>query len=223
MIEISIDPLLKSKVPDLVLGCVSATVQVTQHDAQLWREVEARIQNLAAEMTVEQMTNLPQIQAQRRAYKAVGKDPSRYRGSAEALLRRAIQGKGLSPVNTLVDINNLLSLETLHPLGSYDCEKLNPPIRFGIGNIGESYQGISSRSINIAQLPVFIDQLGPFGSPTQDSDRAIVTPNSTSILLLIVSFSGTENINQALQRTQQLLEHYAAANKLTTAVVSCCG
>ncbi len=138
MIEVSIDPLLKSKAPDLVLGCVSATVVVTQHDERLWREFDARIQSLAAEVTVEQIASLPQIQAQRRTYKAVGKDPSRYRGSAEALLRRIIQGKGLSSVNTLVDINNLLSLETFHPLGSYDCGNLSPPICFSIGNAGES-------------------------------------------------------------------------------------
>ena len=37
----------------------------------------------------------PQIEMTRRAYKALGKDPARYRGSAEALLRRVVAGKGL--------------------------------------------------------------------------------------------------------------------------------
>ena len=137
MIAISIANELKEKAPELTLGCISAQVNVEQRNDALWREIETRIALLTTQYTVEHIGELPQVAQQRHAYKAIGKDPRRYRGSAEALLRRIIQGKGLYQVNTLVDINNLISLETRHPVGCYDRSQLRAPIVFRIGKAGE--------------------------------------------------------------------------------------
>ena len=46
------------------------------------------------------------------AYLALAKDPLRYRGSQESLLRRVSQVKTLYTINTVVDINKLVSLES---------------------------------------------------------------------------------------------------------------
>lgn len=216
---IEIDPALRNKAPDLTLGCVSASVVISEHDAALWREIDTRLQDLTAHLSVGQIAGLPQVQAQRSAYKAVGKDPGRYRGSAEALLRRVVQGKGLYAVNTLVDINNLLSLETYHPVGTYDMENLRPPILFRIGEPGESYRGIGARPVNIERLPVFADRLGPFGSPTRDSERAAITTDTRRIMMLIVSFAGSARMDRAVERACLLLERYAAASGVVTTVV----
>lgn len=109
--EISIRPALKALVPDLALGSVSANVSVVKHNEALWREIDQHLTHLTATMKPEQTNSIPQIAAMRGAYKALGKDPSRYRGSAEALLRRVLSGKGLYQINSVVDINNLVSLE----------------------------------------------------------------------------------------------------------------
>ena len=85
--------------------------------------------------------------------KNLGKDLSRYRGSAEALLRRVLSGKGMYKINTVVDINNLVSLKTFHPIGSYDLEKIKAPLTFRAGRPGESYKGIGKEVINVEQLP----------------------------------------------------------------------
>ena len=58
------------------------------------------------------VNEIPNIKESRAAYKAFGKDPSRYRVSSEALIRRIGQGKGLYEVNTVVDVNNLISIES---------------------------------------------------------------------------------------------------------------
>lgn len=220
MIEIAIDEALKEKVTALTLGCISAAVAVTEHDDRLWYEIEARIEELAAELSVEQIGSLPQVEAQRVAYRSLGKDPGRYRGAAEALLRRIAQGKGLYQVNTLVDINNLISLETCHPVGSYDCARLQPPIIFRIGMPGESYKGIGKGLINIENLPVFADWLGPFGSPTSDSERAVITLDSQEILMIIISFGGPTDMEHALTQAVDLLEGYGAAKDIETLIVS---
>ena len=173
--EISIHPALKALVPNLALGCVSANVTVEKHNEALWHEIDQHLAHLSATIKPEQINSIPQIAAMRAAYKALGKDPSRYRGSAEALLRRVLSGKGLYQINSVVDINNLVSLESLNPAGTYDLAKVTPPIELRIGAEGESYKGIGKDLINIESLPVFADAVGPFGSPTSDSERAMVT------------------------------------------------
>src|SRR4051812_44475170 len=84
-------PALKALVPNLALGCVSAHVSVEKHNEALWLEIDQHLGHLSAAIKPEQINTVPQIAAVRSAYKALGKDPSRYRGSAEALLRRVLQ------------------------------------------------------------------------------------------------------------------------------------
>ena len=92
MIQISIDQSLKRVSPNLVLGVVSASVQVTKNSPQLWKEIDKRIRELQSNLTLASLYDIPQIRALRNAYKALGKDPTRYRGSQEALVRRILQG-----------------------------------------------------------------------------------------------------------------------------------
>ena len=188
--EISIHPALKALVPDLALGCISANVVAEKHNEALWQEIDQHLTHLIATIKPEQINTVPQIAAMRSAYKALGKDPSRYRGSAEALLRRVLSGKELYQINSVVDINNLVSLESLNPAGTYDLEKITPPIELRIGAAGESYKGIGKDLINIESLPVFADAAGPFGSPTSDSERAMVTLQTRKVLMVVFSFTG---------------------------------
>ncbi len=126
----------------------------------------------------------------------LGNDPTRYRGSNEALVRRISQGKDLYRVNTVVDINNLLSLETLHSAGTFDLDRVQPPIIFRVGQPGEIYAGIGRGEIKIEGLPVFADQSGPFGSTTSDSERTMVRLDTTRILMVVISFLGAEGMDK---------------------------
>ena len=112
MIPITISPDLKAVVPNVAVGWITANVQVTEHDEALWQEIEAAAARFRG-MTMDEARKFPPIKALRDAYRALGNDPTRYRGSNEALVRRITQGKELYRVNTVVDINNLISLETL--------------------------------------------------------------------------------------------------------------
>jgi len=211
MIQILIDQSLKKTVPNLVLGVVLSKIQVTKNSPQLWKEIDKRIRELQSNLTLASLYDIPQIKALRDAYRALGKDPTRYRGSQEALVRRILQGKGLYQINTIVDINNLISLETLHPVGSYDVDNLKPPVVFRIGKPGESYKGIGKEIVNIADLPVFVDEKGPFGSPTSDSERTMITLDTEKVMIVIISFTGQEHLKGQLQRTTNLLCNYAGA------------
>jgi DNA/RNA-binding domain of Phe-tRNA-synthetase-like protein len=218
--EISIHPALKACVPDLALGCVSAGVLVEKHSEALWQEIDPHLAHLSATIKHEQISTVPQIAAMRQAYKALGKDPSRYRGSAEALLRRVLSRKGLYQINSVVDINNLLSLESLNPAGTYDLEKITPPIELRVGTAGESYKGIGKHLINIESLPVFADSAGPFGSPTSDSERAMVRLETRKVLMVVFSFTGPEGLEYWVSRASELLRRYCGGEGIETFLVS---
>ena len=219
MIEIAIDTALAHHAPQLTLGCICARVKITEHDDALWQAIHAYLKTLSDQLTVEDITALPTVAAQRTAYKACGKNPSRYRGSAEALLRRVAQDKGLYQVNTLVDINNLLSLETGHPVGSYDIGQLASPLLMRIGQAGELYSGIGKGDVNLENLPLLADSQGPFGSPTSDSQRAAIRMDTEHLLMVIYAFSGTAELEQAMKRATALLQHHAAAQDVKTAQI----
>ncbi len=157
----------------------------------------------------------PAIQATRRAYKAFGKDPARYRGSAEALLRRTIAGKGLPRVGVVVDIINLVSVESRLSIGLYDLSRVEGDITFRIGRAGETYKGIGKYDLNLEGLPVFCDARGPHGSPTSDSERTMVTLETRRALAIVISFSGDAQLERAVARLRELLERHAAASDVS--------
>jgi DNA/RNA-binding domain of Phe-tRNA-synthetase-like protein len=218
--ETSIHPALKALAPDLVLGCISARVSVEKHNEALWREIDQHLAQLIATIKSEQISTVPQIAAMRNAYKALGKDPSRYRGSAEALLRRVLSGKGLYQINSVVDINNLVSLESLNPAGIYDLEKIMPPIELRIGAAGESYKGIGKDLINIESLPLFADVAGPFGSPTSDSERTMVRLETRKVVMIVFSFRGPQGLEQWVSRASELLRRHCDGEEIETSFVT---
>jgi DNA/RNA-binding domain of Phe-tRNA-synthetase-like protein len=220
VIRLAISKDLKTAVPNLVLGCVSANVTVEKHNEALWLEIDRHLTHLSSTIKPDQINTIPQIAAMRSAYKALGKDPSRYRGSAEALLRRVLSSKGLYQINSVVDINNLVSLESLNPAGTYDLDNVSPPIELRIGAAGESYKGIGKDLINIESLPVFADDAGPFGSPTSDSERAMVSLQTRKVLMVVLSFTGPDGLERWLQRASELLLRYCGGEGIETSLVS---
>ena len=132
---LTISPDFKAKIPNVVVGWITATVRKSQHDEGLWREIEATA-NCFKNVTMQTERRMSLIKALRDAYRALSNDPTRSCGSNEAQVRRISQGKDLYRVNN-VDVNNLISLETLHSAGTFDRDRLQPPIIFRVGQPGE--------------------------------------------------------------------------------------
>jgi DNA/RNA-binding domain of Phe-tRNA-synthetase-like protein len=200
------------------VGRITAFVRNSEHNDALWQVIEATAA-LFRGMRMDEARKFPPIKALRDAYRALGNDPTRYRGSNEALVRRITQGKDLYRVNTVVDINNLISLNTLHSAGTFDLDHVQPPIFFRIGRPGESYSGIGRGEIKIEGLPVFADQHGPFGSTTSDSERAMIRLETTGILMVVISFLGSDGMEAVVERAAGLLKKYAGATGVEMGVV----
>ena len=219
MIDIRICEKLKKVCPQMTLGCIQANVCVENSSHELWQEINNYCDNVKKEIQIEELAKLSKINDGRQVYKKLGKVPSKYRLSSEALIRRILQGKGVYKINNVVDINNLMSLKSLYSVGSYDTDKLKQPVILEIGKPGDEYKGIGKGIINVESIPVFCDQLGNFGSPTSDSTRAMIKEETTNIFMIIISFSGKENIESYMQYGVEKLEKYAKAIKVECRVV----
>ena len=217
--EVLIDKQLKEEC-NVNLGCIFYKTNVIKTNKELWEHIEKEVINNVKEMfNLENLTEQINIKTSRKAYKALGKEPSRYRVSSEALIRRILQGKGLYRINNVVDTNNLISIETGYSVGSYDLENLHGTINFRIGNIGEKYQGIGKEMINIENLPVFADDFGAYGSPTSDSTRAMITEKSKDILTVLISFNGIEGLEKSIDIAKKYLTKYAGAEDIQSIIV----
>lgn len=214
-----ISPDLAAACPGVALGVLTCSAVVSERNDSLWSAIEARVAELETLLATTDVQSIPEIAATRRAYKALGKDPSRYRGSAEAMVRRIGQGKGLYQVNSVVDVNNLVSLETFHSIGLYDRRFIGDEVVFRAGRDGECYAGIGKGEINVANLPLFADADGPFGNPSSDSARSMVREDTTALLMAIIAFSGPAHLDAALSRATELLVRYASAEGVSTRIV----
>ena len=214
MTTVTIDPTLKAKCPRTALGYLIADVRAGEAPALLFEEMKSREMELLSLPEPRVVLESPRVLATRAGYKALGKDPARYRGSAEALLRRLINGKSFPQINAVVDIINLVSVESRLPIGLYDLANVKGDIIFRSGRRGETYKGIGKYDLNLEGLPVFADEAGPHGSPTSDSERTMVTTTTTRVAAILISFGGAEGLEASCQRMSSLLQKYASGQDI---------
>lgn len=192
MKDIVIDSEMKKLWEHSVLGCIRCKVKVEESTKELLQEIDDFSKEL--QNTLQKVPDIPkreQIAVTRRAYRAFGKDPSRYRSSAEAMCRRIVQGKGMYHINNVVDCGNLFSIKTGYSLGIYDAEKIGEKVIWHVASEGTCYKGIGKDEINVEFLPVLEDEKGPFGNPTSDSVRTRVTEETREILAVVFGFAET--------------------------------
>lgn len=211
--HLAIDEEMKAKWSDTRVGCLQYRVKVREKSEELWSYLKKDIFKKTKDDIFDYgVTDIPNIKESRAAYRAFGKDPSRYRVSSEALIRRIGQGKGLYQVNTVVDVNNLISIRSGFSVGSYDAARIGEELTFRIGREGETYKGIGKDQVNIEHLPVLADEAGAIGSSTSDSERAMITEEAQEVLTLIYSFSPGDELERALEYGKEYLEKYAGAS-----------
>ncbi|MDQ2180482.1 B3/4 domain-containing protein [Marinifilum sp. D714] len=219
MINILIEEELKSTWPDLKLGAIQCDVETQEDCPELWKEINEFIERKEKELDPEKIRQLPSVKSTKLGYRKIGKDPSRYRPSAEALLRRVASGKGLYKINNVVDLLNLVSIDSGFSIGGYNAEKINGDIRLGIGRKDEPYKGIGRGELNIEFLPIFRDELGAFGSPTSDSVRTSITNECSQFLMIILSFQGNHELQKAMDFAVSLLQKHAKGDKIETQII----
>ena len=215
MLTISVSSEFSERVPQFRGAFLEVTVQNSATSPKLWAEIEASCEKLQADFTTETIKSRLSIAATRAAYKACGKDPSRYRPASEQLSRRVLQGKGLYSVDTLVDLGNLVSIFSGYPTGLLDADKIvGESVELGIGRVDEPYEGIGRGRLNIEGLPVYRDAVGAIASPTSDSTRTMLSPTTQRLFFIINAYDGDEQLLQeSIDLALDLLKRYAHADE----------
>jgi DNA/RNA-binding domain of Phe-tRNA-synthetase-like protein len=219
MTPIAISPEILRACPDLRLGCIDCQIVVQDSPAELLALIDDRCAEMAGQMTVEHIHQNRPIADTRDAYRAFGKEPSRYRPSAEALMRRVLQGKGLYQVSNVVDLLNLVSIRYGFSIGGWDADRIDGAMTLGIGRADEPYTSIGRGDLNIEFFPVFRDAQGAFGTPTSDSERTMVRPETQHFRMVFYAFGGMQGLQPALDDALQLLGRFAQGTAMNSYLI----
>ncbi len=133
-------------------------------------------------------SELPEIQAWRRAFSRMGLKPTQYRSASEALLRRFRQDGALPRIHPLVDLCNALSLAFAIPVAVFDVSKVadHLEVRRAVGD--ETYLTFSGA----VEAPekgevVFADGAGRCHArrwTNRQSGHSAVGPESRDVLIV---------------------------------------
>lgn len=206
--KIKIDSILQEKLPEF--SVISYLMDVENNKTETVLNI---LNNLKSDILIEEVTSDPKIKETRDGYKKLGKDPSHTRPACEALLRRVIKGIQLYSLGDLIDLGNILSVESKRSVCVVDAAKIQGDVTIRIGEDGEYVDAINRGLINAFNLPIYVDDQGIFGSPTSDTIRTSVTESTKQILVMIICFSAKDkNIDE--QRLLDLYINYANAKNL---------
>jgi len=211
--KIAISDKIREACPGLVLAVMICDVRNSDTSADFWSEMEIEIQEFKANHSMEDINQRPEIKATRKLYKTLGKDPNRYRPSAEALCRRIIRGIPVYQVSTLVDCINLVSIRSGFSIGGFDSDKINGDIVLGVGTGDDKFEAIGRGILNVEGLPLYRDETGGIGTPTSDHERTKITDNTTNLLMILNGYSGIDGLQEAVDHATRLLTDYAGMGK----------
>ncbi len=169
--------------------------------------------------SAEALTGDPVVQAYRRLLWRLGIDPTKVRPSSEALARRVVRGRRLPRINSVVDIGNAVSLETMVPIGIYDADKLEPPLALTRARGGEVFEPIGGDPQELQPgTPVLVDAAGHVVHvyPHRDSRRSMVTGETKRLLIIGAGAPGVERarVAKAVRRVAELLAKHSYASLL---------
>ena len=184
--EIRIEPEITELIPNFKIGFIQyEEISVGESPQMLKGRLQLFQESLYFELEDKKLTDFPGIHEWSQIFKRIGKDPNRYRHSAEALYRRIQKQNYLQPVNSAIDLNNFFSLQYDIPIGIYDSEKLNNPLTLRLGNDGEEYRGLNGRNNSLHRLIVSADEKNAFGSPFVDSEKTAVTEMTRNAVQIV--------------------------------------
>ncbi len=220
MLNINIDKRILDVCPEIKIGLVRANGVNGPTCDELWSDLEKAAREVADSYELLAINARPAIAGTRRLYKALGKDPGRYRVASEQLCRRIVRGLGLYRLTTLIDLVNLVSIKSGYAISGLDADKIvGDSLSLGVGLKGEEYHGIGRGLLNIEGMPVYRDALGGIATPTSDEERTKFSDNTTHVQININAFAPEMPIDQAVAMTVDLLEKYAQATNIETKII----
>jgi DNA/RNA-binding domain of Phe-tRNA-synthetase-like protein len=218
--EVAIDSRLFDVYPEIRLGLLSFHADVKASSDRFWSYMDEEVlPKIRKDIEGKAWRDIPGIRGSRAAYKAFGRNPGRYRVSSEALIRRVRRGDELYHINSVVDVNNLISVESGLSVGSYDLSEIHGAITLRKAEQGEGYTGIGKKFIDMANMLVLADDDGIFGSSMSDSTRAMVTEDAHEILVVVYCFENDIDLEALLAHAEDAFAQYASVSDVESWIV----
>ena len=210
---------IRRAAPGLKVIQICATCSNNPTSEQLWNEIEQECKRIESSYKIEEINKRPGIASTRAAYKALGKDPNRYRPSSEAMCRRIVNGKGLYRLTTLIDVINLISIASGYSIGGFDADKIEgDSLTLDAGTRDDIFNGIGRGQLNIEGLPVYRDAKGGIGTPTSDEERTKLTSDTTHLLMLVNIYGEEMGMEETISMIKSNLERHAGASSFSISI-----
>ncbi|MGI6107204.1 MAG: B3/4 domain-containing protein [Lachnospiraceae bacterium] len=220
MHEIAIDRNLFSVYPEIRLGSLQFCAEVKPSDDAFWNTLDQNeIPAVRERISGKEWSEIPGVRGSRLAYKAFGRNPGRYRVSSEALLRRIRRGDELYHVNSVVDVNNLISIRSGLSVGFYDLDKIQGPIVLRKAESGEGYEGIGKDFLDMENILVLADDSSIFGSSMSDSKRTMVTVSTRNVLAVIYCFERQSDLGKTVEEARDAFIGFTGAQNVQTRIL----
>ncbi|WP_285799064.1 phenylalanine--tRNA ligase beta subunit-related protein [Duncaniella freteri] len=214
--DIRIEDTIRQAAPGLLVVAIEADVTNGETSEELWALLNRAAADIRDITELPDINRRPGIRATRDAYKALGKEPNRYRPSAEALCRRVVKGMELYRINALVDLINLVSLLSGYSIGGFDADRIQGEVlSLGVGREGEPFEAIGRGELNIACMPVYRDSIGGIGTPTSDNERTKLGLFTRRLLMCVNVYGEEMPVEDTVRMIVDSLERFADAKNIT--------
>lgn len=183
MFQLSVSEELEQRVPGFKVGCIRYNhIVISEMPSLISGRLPLFYKNIQLSLENRPFADIPGVREWRAIFKRCGTDPSRYRPSQEALLRKIKRDGAPHRIHSAVDLNNFFSVQHSIPFGIYDLNQIHGPVQITIGSDDDQYDGLNGRVMHMDHKILSKDSKGAFGSPIVDSQRTCVTERTTDAL-----------------------------------------
>jgi DNA/RNA-binding domain of Phe-tRNA-synthetase-like protein len=207
------------KYPELDVGVLVCKGIDNSKDSENVQKILRKVEEQKRkEIDSEKILEIPSILKWREVYKSFGAKPSKYRNSAEALLRRVVGGNDIYKINSLVDIYNLVSLKYICTVGGEDLDKLKGDLVLDFADGKEEFIALGSDENHSPKEGevVYKDNRGVICRRWnwRESDRTKLTEDTKNAIIVIENLipEEDENFKNALSELKTLIENYCGGN-----------
>ncbi len=137
-VDFSIDPQVAQSFAGLHIGVIEGECNSNSFSDKPAFDV-LRKGCVAQALEYQPLAEHPHVLAWRKAFKAMGLDPTKTRSSGEAIVRRLQKGDSLPDINPIVDVYNCLSAKHAIPIGGQDVTKLSGAVRLRFSHPPERF------------------------------------------------------------------------------------
>jgi DNA/RNA-binding domain of Phe-tRNA-synthetase-like protein len=162
------------------------------------------------------LSQIKSLAAWRSAFRSFGVDPTQYRSSAEALLRRLTKKGNIPGINLLVDLGNLVSIRYALPVAVFDTHALSGEVTVHFSDGSERYTTLGQDEVEYPEPGevVFSDETGLVIARRwcwRQSEDSAASLETTGAIITVEAHhvGGRSDIEAALDDLLSLLTRYA--------------